>query len=236
MRMYVRTYIRTYMYHTCVCRYVRIRSRMYLMYVRTYTYTYVRTYVRAYVRSLSYVCVPENGHDNDPAQYMITCQLAATCRTCIINVRISLYIVCVRLESCIDRQASQSKTALDRSMERSKSRDQNEDVPMYDGAPSRGRDQVQACTGSLPPPAPIPIMSMAIDKPARIRIGVEHHKYIYNQHAGRRLAYRCDRGPDDDRDGSHLWLMQDPAANDKWVALVIIGYGTLLVSQSTWTG
>ena len=232
MRMYVRTYVRTCIIRAYVGMYVYVVVCILCMCARIR----IRTYVRAYVRSLSYVCVPENGHDNDPAQYMITCQLAATCRTCIINVRISLYIVCVRLESCIDRQASQSKTALDRSMERSKSRDQNEDVPMYDGAPSRGRDQVQACTGSLPPPAPIPSMSIAIDKPARIRIGIERHKYIYNQHAGRRLAYRCDRGPDDDKDGSHLWLMQDPAANDKWVALVIIGYGTLLVSQSTWTG
>jgi hypothetical protein len=87
---YVRTYVHTYVHVSYVRMYVRIRSRMYLMYVRTYTYTYVRTYVRtyvhAYVRSLSYVCVPENGHDNDPAQYMITGQLAATCRTCIINV------------------------------------------------------------------------------------------------------------------------------------------------------
>lgn len=119
-------------------------------------------------------------------------------------------------------------------MERSKSRDK--DDPMYDGAPSRGQDQVQACTGSLPPPAPIPSMSMAIDYPARIRIGAEHYKYIYNRHAGPRLAYRCERGPDEDRNGSHLWMMQDPDAHNKWVALVIIGYGTLLVSQSTWTG
>jgi hypothetical protein len=134
----------------------------------------------------------------------------------------------VRLESCIDRQASQSNTAL----ERSKSREQ--DITMSDGAPSRDQDQV--CTGSLPPPAAIPSMSMASDKPARIRIGPEKHEYIYNRHAGRRLAYRCDRGPDEDRNGSHLWMMQDPDAHDKWVALVIIGYGTLLVSQSTWTG
>ena len=68
---------------------------MYLMYVRTYTYTYVRTYVHAYVRSLSYVCLPENGHENDPAQYMIAGQLAATCRTCIIYVR--TYIIIYRM-------------------------------------------------------------------------------------------------------------------------------------------
>ena len=79
-------------------------------------------------------------------------------------------------------------------------------------------------------------MSMASDKPARIRIGPEKHEYIYNRHAEQRLAYRCVRGPDGDRHGSRLWLLQDPAANNKWVALVIIGYVTLLVSQSTWDG
>jgi hypothetical protein len=84
MRMYVRTYIRTYMYHTCVCTYVYVVVCILCMCARIRMY--VRTYVHAYVRSLSYVCVPENGHDNDPAQYMITGQLAATCRTCIINV------------------------------------------------------------------------------------------------------------------------------------------------------
>ena len=145
-------------------------------------------------------------------------------------VHISLYIVCVRLESCIDRHASQSKTALDRS----NSRDRDDDVDMSAGAPNRGQHQVY--TGSLPPSAPLPGMSTAIDYPAQIRIGAAHHEYIYNRQAGSRLAYQCERGPDEDKNGSRLWMMQDPNGQKKWVALVIIGYGTLLVSQSTWTG
>ena len=90
---------------------------------------------------------------------------------------------------------------------------------MYDAASRQVQDQV----GS----------SDHIATPARIRIGSAGHGYIYNWHGG--FAYRCERGPDGDKDGSRLWLMKDPA-NNKWVALVIIGYGTLLVSQSTWAG
>ena len=70
--------------------------------------------------------------------------------------------------------------------------------------------------------------------PTQIRIGSAAHGYMYTRIRGH--IYRCCRGPDDDRLNSRLWLRRTAGVGEllgKWVALVIIGYGTLLVSQRT---
>jgi len=70
--------------------------------------------------------------------------------------------------------------------------------------------------------------------PTQIQIGSEADGYIYTRIRGH--IYRCCRGPDGDRLNSRIWLRRTRGVSNhlgKWVDLVIIGYGTLLVSQRT---
>ena len=141
-------------------------------------------------------------------------------------VRVSLYKVCKRAQACLVRQASHSKTALENAM---------------DGPTASRHHRTSRAKEIQPPPKGSYAIPDTSDSdpdsgltPTQIQIGSEAHGYIYNRIRGH--IYRCCRGPDDDRLNSRIWLRRTCGVSNhlgKWVALVIIGYGTLLVSQRT---
>jgi len=108
---YVRTYVCTYVHilrtyvRTYTCNYVHT-------FVRTNTYTYVRTCVRIldYVRTYVRTYIP-----NDPAQLAQWLQHTAPLLLMYVRtyVPLSLYIVGIRAQACLVRQASHSKPHLE---------------------------------------------------------------------------------------------------------------------------
>ena len=150
-------------------------------------------------------------------------------------IRVSLYNVCERVQDCLVRQASHSKTALENTMDgpTASSHQRTSRVPEIrpPQKSSRSNRNVQLTGSILDASDSDPDSCLT---PTQIQIGSAAHGYIYTRFRGH--IYRCCRGPDDDRLNSRIWLRRTAGVDTrhgKWVALVIIGYGTLLVSQRT---
>jgi hypothetical protein len=174
------------------------------------------------------------------------CNILAYC-TLIIYLRmyehLSLYIAGKRAQACLVRQASHTKTALEHTLE-------GLPIGIAPSASSHhGYRRVPGGPESEPPPvasetesaSDSPDSSSASDleySPLQIQIGPARHGYIYDRIRGH--VYRCHREPDGCRcqpTRCSLWLRREEnfsAPPWKWVALVVIGYGALLVSLKTW--
>ena len=167
-------------------------------------------------------------------------------RTLIIYLRmyehVSLYIAGKRAQACLVRQASHTKTALEPTLERlpigiappASSHHGYCRVPDTESASdSPGESDTESAWDS-------PDSSSDADleySPLQIQIGPARHGYIYDRIRGH--VYRCHREPDGCRcqpTRCSLWLRREEnfsAPPWKWVALVVIGYGALLVSLKT---
>ena len=167
-----------------------------------------------------------------------------TYRTLIIYLRtyehLSLYIAGKRAQACLVRQASHTKTALEHTLE---------GLPIGIAPPASSHHGYRRVPETPPPPgesdiAPDPSDSLESDSdadlddsPLQIQIGPERHGYIWDRIRGH--VYRCHREPDGCRcqpPQCSLWLRREANFSNPpwiWVALVVIGYGALLVSLKT---